>query len=332
MKEISLSPGHVAIVDDIDFDRCAKIPWRLHRTNSGTYARCFSLPHRGLYLHHFICPPGNGQEVDHRDRDGLNNRRDNLRVCDSSKNKMNCGKKSGCTSPYKGVYWDKARNKWSARAGTRKNLRVLGRFDSPLRAALAYDGAAREMFGEFAKLNFPRSLGEGQRTFCFVGFGRSGKDEAGAFLHTLGIRYGGSTSWQALPFMSEKLGLHPLRAWETRHQHRQVWKDYLDELRRGDETLFMEMALATGDIITGIRDRAEIEAAKQKNLFDRIVWVHRPNTPPDPTVTFGPADCDEEIYNAGTLEQYHDGLRLWALQNGILRPVAPAPTTDLIRE
>jgi len=104
-------------------------------------------------------------------------------------------------------------------------------------------------------------------------------------------------------------------AWQERHQHREEWKRRLDDLRTDDETLLAELALASGEIASGLRDKAELEAVKRKGLFERIIWVSRPGTPRDFTVTYGPEDCDETIVNDGNLEQYHAKLFEWAVNN-----------------
>lgn len=154
----------------------------------------------------------------------------------------------------------------------------------------------------------------------FVGWGRAGKDEAAAFLAKYtGLRYAGSFSWAALPYMAARLGIHPQLAWETRHQNRELWKSYCDELRRVDQTLLARMALQSGDICAGLRDQIELEAVKSARLFDRIVWIDREGTPEDVTVTFcrnHPA-IDDWIPNHGTLEDFHWQIQMWANTEGL---------------
>jgi len=149
----------------------------------------------------------------------------------------------------------------------------------------------------------------------FCGYGRAGKDEAAAYLAKItGLRYAGSFSWAALPYVAARLGLHPQVAWETRHQHRKQWYDYCNDLRKTDPTILARMVLAQGDIAAGIRDKVELEAVKAAGLFNRIVWVNRPQVPVDPTVTFDafhPA-IDSTLYNIESLEVYHSTLRAMA--------------------
>ena len=146
----------------------------------------------------------------------------------------------------------------------------------------------------------------------FVGWGRSGKDEAAQFaeLH-LGLRYAGSTSWAAKEEVAKALGVHPQIAYDNRHRNRQFWKDHCDWLRRDDPALLVKWALKTGEICTGCRDKVEIYAAAP--LFDHLVWVHRPGTPEDFTVTFTVHDVCRVLggwylANDGTLEEYHTRL------------------------
>lgn len=158
-----------------------------------------------------------------------------------------------------------------------------------------------------AKPSTPPSI---RKRVLFVGWGRAGKDEAAQFAEShLGLRYGGSFSWHAKESVAAALGVHPMTAWETRHQNRQFWKDHCDALRRENQTLLAEKALATGDICAGLRDKVELDAVVAKRLFDELVWIDRPGTPQDFTVTFTREDVVAAggwvIRNDGTLETYH---------------------------
>ena len=99
-----------------------------------------------------------GLLVDHRNGDGLDNRRDNLRLATHSENMMNRPKiKSPTTSRFVGVYFDKARRLWVARIHLNGKCIWLGRFATEIEAAKAYDEAAKKYHGEFARLNFPEA-------------------------------------------------------------------------------------------------------------------------------------------------------------------------------
>ncbi len=96
---------------------------------------------------------------DHVDTIGLNNRRCNLRNCDRRDNVHNLSRSNRGTSCFKGVFWDKRLKKWCAKICCDNKVYRLGCFDSEIDAALAYDRKARELFGAFARLNFPDAVG-----------------------------------------------------------------------------------------------------------------------------------------------------------------------------
>lgn len=152
----------------------------------------------------------------------------------------------------------------------------------------------------------------------FCGYGRAGKDTAAMFLAKVtGLRYAGSFSWAALPHMAKFLNQHPCQAWEQRHQNRQLWKDELDRLRSTDQCFLARRVIEEGDVAAGLRDKKEIEAVRIERLFNHIVWVHRPGTPVDPTVTYTAGDCDSYIANQGTLEEFYTAIEQWAAQHQI---------------
>jgi len=92
--------------------------------------------------------------VDHKNNNGLDNQRDNLRPATYSTNQFNQTKRANRSSQYKGVYLHKSRGKWMARIRKMYKETFLGYFDNEIDAAKAYDVAAKQMFGEYAKLNF----------------------------------------------------------------------------------------------------------------------------------------------------------------------------------
>ncbi len=99
---------------------------------------------------------GDRRQVDHINGDGLDNRKENLRICDTSKNVINRSIGKINTSGYKGVNWRKKSKKWVARIGFNNKRIYLGDFNNKEDAARAYDTAALKYYGEFAKLNFPK--------------------------------------------------------------------------------------------------------------------------------------------------------------------------------
>jgi hypothetical protein len=91
--------------------------------------------------------------VDHINGNGLDNRDENLRLATNSQNQMNSRKRSGTSSRYKGVSLQ--RKRWRAQIKLDGKLIYLGMFDTEEQAAMAYDYAAIELFGEFSRINFP---------------------------------------------------------------------------------------------------------------------------------------------------------------------------------
>jgi len=96
-----------------------------------------------------------GDEVDHIDRNKLNNHVDNLRWVSKSENVRNRSKQKNCSSKYIGVWWDKNRNKWVTLCMFNKKRKQLGRFDNEEDAGRAYDQFCREQGLTTALLNFP---------------------------------------------------------------------------------------------------------------------------------------------------------------------------------
>ncbi len=162
MKQIPLSKGKFAIVDDEDFERANQFKWcwfssKSAGRNSLGYA-CRNQRENGkkkmIFLHRFIVNAPEGFEVDHKDSDGLNCRKENLRICTGSQNLHNQLAREGGTSRFKGVTWAKRDKKWAARICFEYKRISLGHFADEVEAAKAYDEAAKKYFGEFAYLNF----------------------------------------------------------------------------------------------------------------------------------------------------------------------------------
>ena len=149
--EIPLTQGKVALIDDDDYELICLYKWHAHCTMDGRwYAKASS---GQLSMHRLIMNPADVMEIDHIDGDGLNNQRSNLRVCTSTQNKGNMKKAQGKSSRYKGVCWDYSRNKWIVHIHKNNRQFHLGRFENEEDAARAYDAAAKEFFGEFARTN-----------------------------------------------------------------------------------------------------------------------------------------------------------------------------------
>ena len=157
MKTIELTQGQVALVDDDDYEWLNQWKWCAHWQGLRWYAvrRAPTIDGKQykIRMHRVVIDAQPGQQVDHKDRDGLNNRRDNLRLCTNSQNQANRGKQAGCSSKFKGVTWHKQTGKWQARIRVHRKGIYLGVFDDEVEAGRAYDDAAIEHFGEFARLN-----------------------------------------------------------------------------------------------------------------------------------------------------------------------------------
>jgi hypothetical protein len=158
MVEIPLMHGLVAVVDDEDAGQAA-FHWRAHKEHGTWYAirekRGPDGAKRQVRLHReILCAPSR-LFVDHRDGNGLNNQRSNLRLADNSKNLGNMRKPRRNSSGYKGARWNSCHRRWEAQIKVAGQSKWLGYFDTGEEAAKAYDAAAREFFGEFAALNYP---------------------------------------------------------------------------------------------------------------------------------------------------------------------------------
>jgi hypothetical protein len=153
MKEVPLTQGYVALVDDEDYERVMQYNWQANYHNDDKiYVTCGpQSDHPYRKLHHFIL--GIVEEVDHKDRNGLNNQKDNLRFATT---KDNCANRRGwynSESGYKGVTKTSS-GRWQARL----NGTYLSVWATPEEAARAYDKAAYALNKEFAFLNFPEEL------------------------------------------------------------------------------------------------------------------------------------------------------------------------------
>jgi len=161
MIEIELTQGKVAIVDDEDAD-LALLNWYYDKGyarrnipgDNGKQKQ--ELLHRVVYERKLGRELRPGEQVDHVDRNTVDDRRENLRLATNAQNGANQGKPKGTySSEYKGVCWNKQNKNWRAVIMVNQKSIHLGYFIEEFEAALAYDRAAKEYFGEFACLNFP---------------------------------------------------------------------------------------------------------------------------------------------------------------------------------
>ena len=158
MKTIELSKGKVALVDDGDYNYLSQWKWHTLECKSGCwYAVRNYTDNDGkrtlMLMHRELLPVDGKLDVDHINGDGLDNRKENLRVCKHQHNMMNMKKSKSNTSGYKGVSWHIKQKKYNAYIRVEGKRISLGSFDDAKKAALAYNEAAKRFFGDFAKTN-----------------------------------------------------------------------------------------------------------------------------------------------------------------------------------
>ena len=152
MKKIPLTNGGFALVSDEDHHWLSQREWY---RNADGYAQCDLWGRRGgmkVLMHRLILLAPDTVTVDHRNHELLDNQRPNLRKATQAEQNMNRRKHHG-KSQYKGVYRRSDGLKWVAQIKVDRKGKYLGSFEEERDAALAYNAAARELFGEFAHLN-----------------------------------------------------------------------------------------------------------------------------------------------------------------------------------
>lgn len=161
MKIIQLTKGYSVMVDDEDYEQLSKFKWHIHKPKIGLYA-IRTVPKTdfkgktSILMHRQIMGVVDNKSVlvDHKDRNGLNCQKDNLRLCDHSKNRKN--QTPYGASKYLGVTFHptKRNRQWEGAIVHDKKRKYLGYFENQEDAARAYDEAAKKYHGEFANLNF----------------------------------------------------------------------------------------------------------------------------------------------------------------------------------
>lgn len=163
--ELSLGRGLTLLVDIADEPLWGSYRWYAYRGARDTtfYART-NIDGNTLLLHRLLVGATPTQLVDHRNRNGLDDRRSNLRLCTPAQNASNRPPPKNNTSGYKGVVWLPSSRKWRATIGGNGQPRKsLGLFTDPWEAAQAYNRAALEQWGEFARLNERQLVTPGHR-------------------------------------------------------------------------------------------------------------------------------------------------------------------------
>lgn len=139
------------IIDDECYEKVKNYNWSITKEGYVRRSNCGRKEER--FLHRFILNATKDYTVDHKNRNPLDNRKENLRMCTNQQNHFNRKKLSGKSSAYKGVTWDKERNKWKVNIMINGASKTVGRYEDEIEAALAYNEKARELFGEFAYIN-----------------------------------------------------------------------------------------------------------------------------------------------------------------------------------
>lgn len=156
MTRIKLTQGKYALIDDEDFDKVSKFQWCTYRAyNDIYYVSSRTEEGKTILMHRYILglKSGDGNNVDHKNSDGLDNRKSNLRIATTRENSRNRRKNINNISGYKGVSWNTARNSWVVHIKVGLKRVYLGKYNNTRLASEAYSEAAKKYYGEFARTN-----------------------------------------------------------------------------------------------------------------------------------------------------------------------------------
>jgi|LakMenEpi03Aug12_release.lakeMendotaPanAssembly.Ray.scaffolds.fasta_scaffold591655_1 hypothetical protein len=162
MKLLPLTKDKFALVDDDDYYWLSQWNWFAVEIKNTWYARrskkkgiLRSNEKYEIYLHRIVMRCSDIDFViDHLDKNGLNNQKENLRICTKSENNKHTSSHKNSSSQYLGVSYDKNRNKWSANLMNNGKRILFKRYNTEIEAAKAYDITAKTQFGVYANLNF----------------------------------------------------------------------------------------------------------------------------------------------------------------------------------
>ena len=163
MKEINLTQNKVALVDDKDYEWLSQWKWCVAFFDGRWYAcRGFKKNKKSslILMHREILGliKNDGKIGDHKNRNSLNNCRENLRIASPTLNSFNCKMRQNNTSEYRGVYWKKNNRNWQAQISIEGIAIHCGCYPDKILAAKAYDQAAIKYRGQDAVLNFPKEV------------------------------------------------------------------------------------------------------------------------------------------------------------------------------
>lgn len=156
MKNLLLTQNKFAIVDDEDYVNLVGRKWQYNSGYASTY-----INGKNILLHRYLLNPELDKEVDHINRNKLDNRRSNLRVCTRKENGRNRSLAINNSSGYHGVYFsktEKRKKRWTVSIRIDGIKKTIGRYLTGKQAAKAYDEKALKYHGEFATTNFPKYI------------------------------------------------------------------------------------------------------------------------------------------------------------------------------
>jgi hypothetical protein len=156
---VPLTRGYEAVIDAVDVPLVQEFNWCAMIDKSTVYAKRGAYDggkHRTVLMHRVIMGDPESLDIDHRDGNGLNNRRHggdgNLRVATKAQNARNKGRRRDNASGVKGVYWHKSAGKWAAQIRMDGTVIWSERFNCKTAAAIAYAKASRVLHGEFGRI------------------------------------------------------------------------------------------------------------------------------------------------------------------------------------
>lgn len=156
MKQIKLTQGRYVLVSNVDYKYLNQWKWCVLKGRNTFYAIRMRSNRKMILMHRIILERmgfTNFKQSDHKDCNGLNNQRSNLRPANHSQNSRNCRKHCDNTSGLKGVCWNSRRRKWVAQISVNGNYEFIGHYDSKISAAREYNKAAKKYHGVFMRLN-----------------------------------------------------------------------------------------------------------------------------------------------------------------------------------
>lgn len=171
--EIPLTRGKVAIIDEADWPLVSGHRWYANKDHNTFYAMAKVRREDGsrtaIKMHRLLLGLTDPAiKTDHRDKNGLNNTRENIRACSNAENMRNRGAPANNSSGFKGVSWHKQRGKWQAFIMIDGKQKSLGYHDTPEAAYAAYCAAAIQLHGEFHNLGTPPAKRWSKPTFEYV--------------------------------------------------------------------------------------------------------------------------------------------------------------------